>query len=248
MPNYNKKASNRANGPEFQEKPYLFAPGSAIKYNTSMAKFPIYLAMDNRRAVVIGGGAVAVRKVQALIQAGARITVVAEHVPSSLVDAFQGPQVELVISSYMKEYLVGATLVIAATNDLVLNRQIYEDCQELEILCNVVDQPELCDFYTPAVVRRGDLQIAIGTDGNCPAYAGHLRKKLEEMFTAEHGRFVEELEKIRVRILNEVPDANQRKAIMGHLVGDESFDIFRGQGADKWRVYADEEIHQGTVG
>jgi len=212
-----------------------------------MAKFPIYLEMNNRRAVVIGGGAVAVRKVQALAQAGARITVVAEHVPAPLLEAFQIPQVELVISSYMKEYLVGATLVIAATNDLVLNRQIYEDCQELEVLCNVVDQPELCDFYTPAVVQRGDLQIAIGTDGNCPAYAGHLRKKLEEMFTEEHGRFVEELEAARVRILNEVADANQRKAILGRLVGDASFEVFRRRGADRWREFADEQIHQGIT-
>jgi precorrin-2 dehydrogenase/sirohydrochlorin ferrochelatase len=213
-----------------------------------MAKFPIYLEMHDRRAVVIGGGAVAVRKVQALAQAGARITVVAEHVPDTFVEAFQMPQVELVLSSYTKDYLVGATLVIAATNDLVLNRQIYEDCQELEILCNVVDQPDLCDFYTPAVVQRGDLQIAVGTDGNCPAYAGHLRKKLEEMFTEDHGRFVEALEAIRVRILNEVPDANQRKAILGRLVSDESFEVFRSEGAEKWLVFADEEIGQGTSG
>jgi precorrin-2 dehydrogenase / sirohydrochlorin ferrochelatase len=213
-----------------------------------MAKLPIYLDMNDRRAVVIGGGAVAVRKVQALAQAGARIVVVAEHVPSALLEAFQLPQVELVISSYRKDYLVGATLAVAATNDLVLNRQVYEDCQELEILCNVVDQPELCDFYTPAVVQRGNLQIAIGTDGNCPAYAGHLRKKLEEMFTAEHGRFVEELEKIRVRILNDVADANQRKAVLGRLVGDESFEIFRRQGVEEWLEYAEQEIGQGTVG
>lgn len=212
-----------------------------------MAKFPIYLDMNKRRAVVIGGGTVAVRKVEALAQANARITVVAEHVPSSFLDAFQIPQVELIISSYRKDYLVGATLVIAATNDLILNRQIYEDCQELEILCNVVDQPELCDFYTPAVVQRGDLQIAVGTDGHCPAYAGHIRKKLEELFTDEHGRFLEYLESMRTRILNEVSDPNQRKAILGRLVSDESFDVFHNGGVEQWHHYADEQIHQSTT-
>lgn len=211
-----------------------------------MAKFPIYLEMSNRRAVVIGGGIVAVRKVQALAKAHARIAVIAEHVAANLLDAFQIPQVELVISSYRKDYLVGATLVIAATNDLVLNRQIYEDCQELEILCNVVDQPELCDFYVPAVVQRGSLQIAIGTDGHSPAYAGHLRKKLEELFTEEHGRFVEHLEAVRVRILNEIADPNQRKAILGHLVSDESFEVFHREGPDRWQEYADQQIHQST--
>jgi precorrin-2 dehydrogenase/sirohydrochlorin ferrochelatase len=203
--------------------------------------------MQDRRAVVIGGGAVAVRKVQALAEANARITVVAEHVQNSLLEAFQVPQVELIISAYRKDYLVGATLVIAATNDQVLNRQVYEDCQELEILCNVVDQPELCDFYTPAVVKRGDLQIAIATDGHCPAYAGHIRNKLEEMFTQEHGRFVEHLEAIRTRILNEVADPNARKAILGRLVSDESFAIFQRDGLDRWRQYTDEQIHQSTA-
>lgn len=211
-----------------------------------MAKFPIYLEMNNRRAVVIGGGAVAVRKVQSLAQANARITVVAEHVPSNFVEAFQIPQVELVISSYRKDYLVGATLVVAATNDLVLNRQIYEDCQELEVLCNVVDQPELCDFYMPAVVQRGSLQIAIGTDGHCPAYAGHLRNKLEELFTEEHGRFVEHLEAMRIRILNEIADPNQRKAILGRLVSDESFEVFHRDGPARWQQYADGQLHQST--
>ena len=84
-------------------------------------------------------------------------------------------------------------LAIAATSDRQLNRRIYKDCQELEILCNVVDAPELCDFIVPAVVKRGDLQIAIGTEGNCPAYAGHLRKKLEQSFTDKHGEFLAEL-------------------------------------------------------
>lgn len=212
-----------------------------------MAKLPIYLEMTDRRAVVIGAGAVAARKVEALVEAGARVTVVAQHVPTPLLDAFQIPQVELVISTYRKDYLVGATLVIAATNDLILNRQIYEDCQELELLCNVVDQPELCDFYTPAVVRRGDLQIAVGTDGHCPAYAGHIRKKLEEIFTEEHGRFVEQLETMRIRILNEIADPNQRKAVMGYLVSDESFEIFHNEGLDRWRRYADEQMHHSSV-
>jgi precorrin-2 dehydrogenase/sirohydrochlorin ferrochelatase len=225
----------------------LFAICSEIEYNRDMAKLPIYLEMKGRRAVVIGAGAVAVRKVQSLVQARARVTVVAEHVQNNFLAALQVPQVELVISTYRKDYLVGATLVIAATNDLILNRQVFEDCQELEILCNVVDQPELCDFYVPAVVQRGDLQIAIGTDGHCPAYAGHIRKKLEEVFTEEHGRFVDQLESIRIRVLNEISDANQRKAILGRLVSDDSFDIFQKEGLIQWLQFADEQIHQDII-
>jgi precorrin-2 dehydrogenase/sirohydrochlorin ferrochelatase len=207
-----------------------------------MAKFPIYLEMAGRRAVVIGAGPVAVRKVNALHDAGARITVIAIHVSSAVEEAFSLLDVELVLTPYRKDYLVGATLVIAATNDMILNRQVYHDCQELEILCNVVDQPELCDFYTPAVVKRGDLQIAIGTDGNCPAYAGHIRRKLEDVFTQTHAEFVSLLEQMRKRILDEIHNANQRKALLGELASDESFEIFNSKGPSQWKNYANAKI------
>jgi len=199
-----------------------------------MAKYPIYLNLSGRRTVVVGGGTIALRKTQALVEAESRVTVVAEHLSPTLEDAFAMPGVEIVLSPYRKDYLVGATLCIAATNDSVVNKKVYTDCQELEILCNVVDQPELCDFFVPAVVKRGDLQIAISTDGNCPAYAGHVRKKLEELFTETHGQFVEELEKIRKHIIAEISDPDQRKALLGQCASDESFDYFTAHGPQQW--------------
>lgn len=208
-----------------------------------MAKYPIYLNLSGRRTVVVGGGTVALRKVQALAEAESRVTVVAEHISPALEDAFAIPNVEIVLSSYRKDYLVGATLCIAATNDHVVNKKVYADCQELEILCNVVDQPELCDFFVPAVVNRGDLQIAISTDGNCPAYAGHVRKKLEEMFTETHGQFVEELEKIRQHILAEILDPDQRKALLGQFASDDSFDYFTAHGPRQWQEHCHIAIH-----
>jgi len=143
-------------------------------------------------------------------------------------------ETKLIKARYSKNYLTGAVLAIAATNNNALNKQIYRDCQELEILCNVVDTPELCDFFVPAVVKRGSLQIAIGTEGHSPAYAGHIRKKLEEMFTDKHGEFVAELEALRNKVLEQVPDPTDRKAIFGRLVNDESFDYFVKNGPDAW--------------
>ncbi len=133
-------------------------------------------------------------------------------------------------------------LVIAATNNNQLNKQIYKDCQELEILCNVVDVPELCDFYVPAVVKRGDLHIAIGTEGCCPAYAGHIRKKLEKIFTEKHGEFLAELEKLRKRIITEVDEPADQKALLGELVDDKSFEYFIENDQDQWRTYVEERI------
>ena len=135
-------------------------------------------------------------------------------------------------------------LVIAATNNNTLNKQIYKDCQELEILCNVVDVPELCDFYVPAVVKRGDLQIAIGTEGRCPAYAGHIRKKLEKIFTEKHGQFLAELEEPRKRIIKEVEEPAIRKALLGELADDKSFEYFIENDQEQWVTFVEELINK----
>ncbi len=209
-----------------------------------MAKYPIFLELSGRRVVVVGGGVVAVRKAQALLAAGARLVVVTERIDNMLTVLCRGKKAELIKSKYSKDYLAGAVLAIAATNNHKLNRRIYKDCQELEVLCNVVDEPELCDFFVPAVVRRGDLQIAIGTEGHCPAYAGHIRKKLEEIFTEEHGQFLAELETIRKRIIEGVTEPTERKALLGELADDKSFEYFVENGPAQWRTFAEELVNK----
>ena len=209
-----------------------------------MAKYPIFLELAGRRAVVIGGGAVAVRKAEMLLAAGARLVVVSRRTDETLTALCAGSNAELIKSRYSKDYLAGAVLAIAATGDRQLNRQIYKDCQELEILCNVVDEPELADFFAPAVVRRGNLQIAISTNGHCPAYAGHIRKKLEQIFTDDHGKFLDELETLRKRIINDVPDPADRKSLLGQLVDDKSFEYFIQNGPAAWRSRAEKIIKE----
>ncbi|MCK4752858.1 MAG: bifunctional precorrin-2 dehydrogenase/sirohydrochlorin ferrochelatase [Planctomycetes bacterium] len=209
-----------------------------------MAKYPIFVELAGRRVVVVGAGVVAIRKAQSLLDAGARLIVVADTIDDILTNICRGTDAKLIKSKYSKEYITGAVLVIAATNKSELNNRIYKDCQELEILCNVVDHPELCDFFVPAVVKRGHLQIAIGTEGNCPAYAGHLRKKLEKIFGDKHGEFLAELEILRERIIKELPDPSNRKALLGQLVDDNSFDYFIKNGSTAWRDRAEKIIHE----
>lgn len=213
-----------------------------------MAKYPIFLEMSGRKAVVVGGGAVAVRKVGPLVDAGARVVVVAEFIAPAFEEAFNHPRIEVIISPYRKEYLAGAILAIAATNDPEVNKQVYADCQQLEVLCNVVDEPSLCDFFVPAVVKRGDLQIAVCTEGHCPAYAGHLRRKLEELFTEDHGQFVKALEQARQHAISQIPDPDIRKAVIGHLAGDESFERFLRYGAQQWFSESQKIIQQAAEG
>jgi len=192
--------------------------------------------------VVIGSGAVAVRKAEPLLAAGARLVVVAERISDMMTALCQGTNAELVRAKYSKSYLTGAVLSIAATNKPELNKRIYKDCQELEILCNVVDEPELCDFFVPAVVKRGDLQVAIGTEGHYPAYAGHIRKKLEQTFTEKHGEFLAELEVLRKRIIKDVPDPADRKIMLGRLADDKSFEYFAENGPAEWRNWVEKII------
>ncbi len=180
----------------------------------------------------------AVRKAGSLLDARARLVVVTHKPSDAITTLCTNHGAELIRSRYSKQYIAGAVLVVAATNDRKVNEQVYQDCQALEILCNVVDEPSLCDFFVPAVVKRGDLQIAIGTEGYCPAYAGHLRKKLETIFTEEDGRFLAELENVRKDIIEEIPAPGDRKSLLGELVDDESFEYFKANGPAAWRARA----------
>jgi precorrin-2 dehydrogenase / sirohydrochlorin ferrochelatase len=212
-----------------------------------MGKYAIFLELGGRRVVLVGGGAVAVRKAHALLEAGARLVVVAEEAGEAMIALCVQHNVELIRAKYSKEYLGEAVIVVAATNDRAVNEKVHHDCQELGILCNVVDEPELCDFFVPAIVKRGALQIAIGTGGDYPAYAGHLRKKLESLFTEEHGAFLAELQCIRERVLHDVPQAEDRKALLGRLADDESFEYFKEHGSEAWQTLAQEIIESRAM-
>jgi precorrin-2 dehydrogenase/sirohydrochlorin ferrochelatase len=210
-------------------------------------KYPIFLNLKSKRAVVIGGGSVAARKILGLLEAQARVVVVAEQIDDVLETRCKNSNTEFIEAKYSKDYLVGASIVFAATNRRKINEQIYRDCQQLEILCNVADDPELCDFFVPAVVKRGDLQIAICTEGDYPAYAGHIRKKLEDIFTEKHGQFLAELEIIRRQVLETVTDSAERNSLLGELAGDTSFEYFIENGSAGWKKFAEKMIKPHTA-
>ncbi len=209
-----------------------------------MAKYPIYLDLKDKKTVVIGAGSVAERKIKSLCDAGAKVLVVAKNVDEAFKITCRDLDVRIKTEAYVKDHLAGAILAIAATNDTSLNKQIYDDCHKLSVICNVVDVPELCDFYVPAVVKRGDLQIAVSTDGSCPAYAARIRKKLEDIFTEDHAGFITELKTAREQIIKRVSDPDKRKEILQELVNDESFERFTNQGPQAWQQQVRELIEQ----
>ena len=206
-----------------------------------MPKYPIYLELDKKQAVLIGAGAVAARKARTLIAAGANLRVVAQTIEPVFDESCNELPIEMIRGPYSKKYILDAFLVIAATNDNALNTEIFHDCEDMKILCNVVDMPDLCNFFVPAVIRRGNLQVAISTNGKCPAFAAHLRRKLQEIITADHADFLEVLDHARQRVTVHVP-MEKRKELLSKLADDTSFQLFLDQGADAWELMAQKLI------
>ncbi|MFC1764970.1 bifunctional precorrin-2 dehydrogenase/sirohydrochlorin ferrochelatase [Planctomycetota bacterium] len=206
-----------------------------------MAKYPLFLELKDRPVVVIGGGSIALQKAKALQVTGARLTIVAKEICACLEALCQQHSIPCHVAAYATHFIEEAVLVIAATDDRTVNEQVFSDCRERRILCNVVDVPDLCDFYVPAIVRRGALQIAIGTDGYSPAYAGQLRRKLETMITETHGEFVNNLRQMRQVVVNDLEES-KRKDVLVKMACEESFTIFAEQGPQAWKQYAEQLI------
>jgi precorrin-2 dehydrogenase/sirohydrochlorin ferrochelatase len=209
-----------------------------------MAKYPINLDLTEKRVVVIGAGPVAARKVISLCDAGADILVIAKKIHPEFDQLCKGLPISILKEPYNHDHLENATLTIAATSDNELNKQIYADCKTRNILCNVVDVPPLCDFYVPALINCGALQIAIGTDGKCPAYAAQIRRKLEKLFTEDHADFLDALDTQRkIIVAGAIPPKN-RKAALKKLAADESFDLFTKKDPQAWNQYAENTIKE----
>ncbi|MGI9569394.1 MAG: precorrin-2 dehydrogenase/sirohydrochlorin ferrochelatase family protein, partial [Desulfobulbia bacterium] len=147
-----------------------------------MKYYPIHLDIKNRKCLIVGGGAVGTRKVNTLLKCGAHITVVSPDPTPQLTRLASEKSVTLKMRAYRSDDLTGMFLVIGATDDEALNRQISEDAERSHILCNIADRPEICNFILPSIVRRGNLVITISTSGKSPALAKHLRQELETQF------------------------------------------------------------------
>jgi siroheme synthase-like protein len=207
-----------------------------------MSKYPIFIELKNKRVVIVGGGQIAFRKAQALLEAKCRLVVVTKEVCNDLETLCSQSNSELILGSYQADYLDEALLVVAATSHGPLNEQIYQDCQTRQILCNIVDQPDLCDFYVPALVTRGSLQIAVSTQGASPAFASHVRQTLEQLYTEKHSEFLELLRWAREQTLACLTDPTQKKTVSRWLAGDASFEVFVKQGQVAWRTLAEKKI------
>jgi precorrin-2 dehydrogenase/sirohydrochlorin ferrochelatase len=179
-----------------------------------MSLFPMFVKLEGRRVVVVGAGSVGEAKIECLLATGATVSVVAPKASPRVREWARDGRIEWEAREYRPADLAGMFLVIAATGLPALHQEIYEEAKSRGVLCNSVDEPERCDFYFPAVVRRGELQIAISTGGMSPALAQRLRKELEQQFGPEWEEWVAQLGRTREELQSIPMPPEQRKRLL----------------------------------
>ena len=188
--------------------------------------FPAFLKIAGRPCLVVGGGPVAEEKVSGLIHAGADVCVVAPTSTDQIREWARQKIVRWRARKFQAADIKGNFLIVAATSSARLHGRIYQLAKKFRVLCNVVDDPNHCDFYYGSVVRRGSLQIAISTAGLSPALAQRLRKQFEHEFGAEYELWLEEIGKARKRLFDMRIEPSRRRQLLHRLASELSFEEF----------------------
>jgi precorrin-2 dehydrogenase / sirohydrochlorin ferrochelatase len=186
--------------------------------------FPMFMKLAGKQCLVVGAGKVGEPKIGGLIDTGALVQVVAIEASDTVRGWADAGKIGLELRRFSSADLDGKFLAVVATASNSLNRLIYREAQQRAVLCNVVDVPEYCDFFYPAVVRRGDLQIAISTAGQSPSLAQKLRLQLERQFGPEYAAWVEQLGETRRLILASDLDKERKLDLLHSLASREAFE------------------------
>jgi siroheme synthase-like protein len=164
------------------------------------AYYPVSLNIKDRKCVVVGGGEVALRKVKALLEHGARVTVISPELGPELVQMAEHGEIAALNRAYRAGDLKDSLLAIAATDDGGTNRRVVREAKNRAVLVNVVDDAENSDFIVPSLLRRGDVTIAVATAGRSPALARKIRTRLEEKFGEEYATLALLIDEVRAEL------------------------------------------------
>lgn len=182
--------------------------------------YPVFLKLKGRKALVVGAGGIAALRVKHLLGAGAHVTVISPEADAEIEELARVKSIVLLRRRFKRSDLSrNFFIVIAATNDSSVQRAVFEEAERHGILCNVVDKPSRCNFYTPAVVQRGELKIAISTSGRSPSLAGKLREYLEVAIPENAADLTEMAGLLRSRLRLEIPgDLETQKKLVSDFV------------------------------
>lgn len=192
-----------------------------------MLYYPINLNIRNKQCLVIGGGKVAERKVETLLSCGAKVKIVSPELTEGLRKILTEEEVTYAERGYRGGDLEGVFLVVACTDDREVNVAVSNEAQGKNILCNVVDKPDLCNFIVPSIVSRGDLMITISTAGKSPALAKRLRRELEERYGEEYEHLLKIMGAIRPKVLARNKPQSENEVVFNQIVNSELLDLIR---------------------
>jgi siroheme synthase-like protein len=191
-----------------------------------MSLFPIFVKVENRLIVVIGGGHIAEAKISGVLSAGGRIRLIAPSITPQIAEWVRFGKIDWLPKEFEARDLHGAFLVIAATSAPGVNEAVFREAETRGILCNAVDDIEHCHFYYGAVVQRGDLQIAISTNGKSPALAQRLRQEFETEFGPEYEVWLQWLGAAREALRASDPRSEATKKLLHELASRPMFEEF----------------------
>lgn len=180
--------------------------------------YPAFLNLNGRRVVVAGGGKIAEHKVRLLVDCGAEVMVVSPCVTPHLESMAISKAITLQRRLFETGDCAGAFMVISATDDSSLHKTIWEEAKKAGAIVNTVDEAELCDFITPAIIQEGDVTVAISTNAKSPGLAGYLRQKLSGLIGPEYGELLNLLAEIRPEIRQRVSEVERRKEIHYRII------------------------------
>jgi siroheme synthase-like protein len=191
-----------------------------------MSLFPIFVKLQDRLVIMVGGGSVAEGKIAGLLAAGARVRVISPAIAPAFAELVRGRKIDWLPKVFEPGDLRGAFLVIAATSAPGVNAGVFREAEACGILCNAVDDIEHCHFYYGSVVQRGDLQIAVSTNGKSPALAQRLRRELEAQFGPEYEVWLEWLGAARELLRASNSDSETNKKLLHQLASEPAFEQF----------------------
>lgn len=185
-----------------------------LKSDNKHSYYPLFLDITDKQCLVLGGGKVAERKVAMLLQFNARVTVVSPFITKALLKLHRENKIECFQRVYSGEDLHNAALIFACTDNSAINKRIKKDAAQNNIPVNVVDNPDLCDFIVPSIVKKGDLVIAISTSGTLPLLSKKIREKIEDTITDDYLEYLHIVGEFRKYLLKTVKEARKRSMIM----------------------------------
>jgi len=207
-----------------------------------MRYYPAYLDLQKRTVLVVGGGAIAEGKALQLIDAGARVRVVSPELTAKLSELAERGVIDHREGRFTEDDLNGVALVVCATNEKEVNEEVSRLSAGRGLLCNVVDQPALCNFITPALVSRGGLQISISTGGGSPSLTQRVKREVGELIGEEYGELLELAAEMRKNAKESISDFEDRRKVLHAFVESDALDLIRAEQKEKARQIAREML------